>query len=410
MSTKPVNNGLQPAKSRPLQILDPITTAQGAKRLLEYRVSCIDADPRFINYLVCPEDPYFTDGFKEKGIKFIPFPMQRGLNPLSVIAETWRFLTLLHRIKPDIVHAHTSKAGAISRIACTLYSIGKKDKPFVCYQVHSFYFNALSGFKRNIFLGFERFLSRLSDALLFQNEEELEQARANGMGKKAHLVNIGNGIRLDEFGGKKTVRSLPAWQDKSSLPLSIVCVARIEAKKNHRMLLDAALHLKELIAEKYGEACAQKAFVIDCIGEIGMPEIINYAHSKGAEALVRFCGVKNREELSAIFNAAHISVLTSTAEGKPRALMESMAAGIPCVATDVCGTRDVISDGMDGFLVPLNESGLFAEALFSLMEDSALYTRFSGNCLEKARNEFDENLVIKRLKKLYLENTQAISL
>jgi glycosyltransferase involved in cell wall biosynthesis len=384
-----------------IRVLDIITTAQGGKRLLEYRVSVINRDPLFFNCLACPEEPFFTGGFSGKGIPFEPFPMSRGLNPLTVMGEIYRFLKLLGRIAPDIVHAHTSKAGAIARLGCALYRVFGKRRVYLCYQVHSFYFNALTGFRRSVFLGLERALSRISDVLLFQNALELEQARAYGMDRRALLINIGNGIDLAEFSGRR-VRTLPPWTG-GERPLVLICVARVEAKKNHALLIAAASALREKIRSRFGEALADSAFTVLCVGEIGDPGIPRRAAEQGLGNIMRFTGVKNRAELEKLLDGSDISVLSSSAEGKPRALMEAMNLGIPCVATDVCGTREVIDHGRTGLLVPPEDAGSFAEALLKLMQDAELYAAFSRNSMEKAKNEFDENTVIERLKTLYRE-------
>jgi glycosyltransferase involved in cell wall biosynthesis len=410
-----------------ITVLDIITTAQGGKRLLEYRVSVINGDGGFVNYLACPEEAFFIGGFAGLGIPFEPFPMSRGLNPLTACFEILRFIKLLKRLNIDILHAHTSKAGAVSRIGCALYNARAGKKIYVCYQVHSFYFNTVRGLKSRLFYRLEILLSRLSDVILFQNQHELEQARLSGMDKRALLINIGNGINLKELAPMARVRNLPEWLVKAPAenqpsggggarnkaaeravykaprPFVIICVARVEPKKNHVMLIDAAVLLRKKLARTYGEAVAGGAFNIICAGEIGETRVTEYAEKQGLGRNIEFTGLKDKRELVLLLDRSDLSVLTSTAEGKPRALMESMSMGIPCIATDVCGTRDVIEDGKTGRLSPLGEAEAFAECLFKIMHDPQAYRSFSKRSLEKARNEFDENKVIEKLKSLYRE-------
>lgn len=386
--------------SEVLRILDPITTAQGGKRLLEYRVSRIAADGEFQDYLVCPEDPYFTGGFEAAGVPFVPFPMSRGLGPLSALREIGAFLRLLRSMRPHVVHAHTSKAGAVARIACALYNLGRREKTYVCYQVHSFYFNALAGPKRRLFFELERFLALLSDSLLFQNETELRQAREAGMDRRALLINIGNGINLREFSAPEAPRVPPDWKG-GARPFTFICVARVEPKKNHSMLVRAAALLKKGLAADYGEAAASAAFRVLCVGELGEDAAPRLAAELGLQDQVVFTGVKNRAELAELMGSSDASVLSSTAEGKPRSLMESMHLGLPCAATEVCGTVDVVVHGETGILVPLNDDAAFAAALRRLMEDGPFYRRCSEASMERARRDFDEDAVIGRLKELY---------
>jgi glycosyltransferase involved in cell wall biosynthesis len=384
-------------------VLDIITTAQGGKRLLENRVARINEDPGFVNYLACPEEDYFTGDFGRRGIPFEPFPMSRGLSPLSILRETARFVRLLKRLRPGVIHAHTSKAGAVARLGAALYNRGKRGEKrvYVSYQVHSFYYNTLGGFKRKLFLRFEVFLARLSDSLLFQNHHELDQGKQYRMDKRALLVYIGNGINLGEFPGRRA-RAMPPWKE-GERPFTLVCVARVEPKKNHRMLIDAMALLREKIAGTYGADRGDRAFRLLCVGEIGETWVPPYAEERGLGKLITFTGVRDRAQVAALLGESDLSVLSSTAEGKPRALMESMNMGLPCVATAVVGTLDVVDHGVTGLLVPSGDAEAFAAAVLRLMEDPLLYRSCSEKSMEKAAEEFDEEGVIKKLKTLYRE-------
>jgi glycosyltransferase involved in cell wall biosynthesis len=395
-----------------IRILDIITTAQGGKRLLENRVSVVNKDREFMNFLACPEDPFFTREFQAKGVHFLPFPMSRTLQPLYILRELFYFSKIIKKYNFDIVHAHTSKAGAVARIGCSAYNFFHfKKKIYVAHQVHSFYFNSLGGLKKLFFIQLEKILSRLTDSLLFQNNHELEQGITYRMDKRAILINIGNGINLQEFEHPRITRSLPEWlqlnfggdQAGEAKPFVIICVARVEPKKNHSMLVDTLVLLRKKITAVYGENAGERAFKAFCVGEIGNPAIIQYASEQGLGRQIEFTGIKDRNEVASLLEKSHLSVLTSTAEGKPRALMESMNMGIPCIATDVCGTRDVIDSGKTGFLAPLNNAETFADLIFLLMQDRDLYQTFSENSIKKAVREFDENRVIEKLKQIYRE-------
>jgi glycosyltransferase involved in cell wall biosynthesis len=384
-----------------ITVFDVITTAQGGKRLLEHRVQVINQDPMFINYLICPQNHIFTSEFYAKNIPYFPFSMTRGLNPIFTIKEIIVFYLLLKKYKPDIVHAHTSKAGAVSRIACRIYNVFHKKKIYICYQVHSFYFNTVHGLKSSLFLIIERFLSKYTDSLLFQNNTELQQAHKNRMDKHALLINIGNGINLSNFPIPHSPKYLPAWKTDKNQPVLIICIARIEPKKNHKMIVDTVHYLKQILIQQYGEVIANNAFKVICVGEIGETDAITYSETLNLQNYIHFVGLKNREEIIHLLQECHISILTSTAEGKPRALIESMCMGLPCVATNVVGTDEVIVHNETGYLIPLHDYKAFAEALKSLMENPELYTTFSRASITRARKEFDETIVIDKLKNIY---------
>ena len=381
----------------PTIVIDIITTAQGAKRLLEYRVSKINETKEYINYIICPENPLFTNSFRQNAIPYIPLRMYREIDLIHTIIEIKRFYDIIKNIRPQIVHAHTSKAGAVARVACCFYNLIHKDKIYICYQVHSFYFNALTGIKSFIFLKIEILLAWISDIIFFQNEIEKEQAQKYRMDRNAILENIGNGINFQEFSYNFTIRTLPDWINYK--PFTIICIARVEPKKNHTMLIESINILRVLIEKKYGYEICKRAFKVYCVGEIGYSDPITLTKELNLEQWIQFSGIKNRREIEDLLITGDLSVLTSYAEGKPRALMESMYAGLPCIATKVVGSSDVIDDRKTGFLVPLHDSECFAKSIFKLMEDGDLYKSFSKASKEKAEIEFDENRVIEYIPK-----------
>ncbi len=373
---------------RPIRVLDVITTAQGAARLLVQRAKAIQGDPDFENWVVAPESEEYADSLRQGPFHYRAMNFDRGLGPITVVREVGEFLAILDEVDPDVVHAHTSKAGAVARIACALRNAGKErgERILVLYQVHSFYFNYMKGIRRTIFLTLERILSGLTDVLLFQNRSDEESARAYGMGKKARLAYIGNGIDTTELPEPTTPRLVHR-------PSTILCVARVERAKNHPMLLRVATLLRERLGSD--------AFTIDCYGEVTDASIVGDATCMGLEGIVRFQGAVGRQELAHALDGADLSILCSLNEGKPRAVMESMLYGLPVVATDVCGTRELIADGQNGFLVEVDDDQAMTERLVALLSNPVLYTAMATRARDYALEHFSETPVIEALKRLY---------
>jgi glycosyltransferase involved in cell wall biosynthesis len=377
-----------------IRVLDVITTPQGAARLLARRVRDIDADPDFENALACPADGDFTPVLVERGIGFFPIDMDRGMNPRSVLREAKAFGRILREYDPDIVHAHTSMAGVVARLACAIRNVGRRHKTVVVYQVHSFYFNAFRGARRTAYLAIELLLSLMTDVILFQNRFELKEARRAGMGLRAELVELGNGVDFAEFPPAGEPRRHPG----RNASFSLVCVARVEPKKNHRMLLE----MMRILRDELGKGNTR----LICIGEIGDDSVVAEATKMGLENAVVFTGALPRGKVPATLASSQLAILASRAEGKPRALMEAMLQGLPCVATDVTGTNETVRNGEDGFLVPLGDARAMAERVARLMDDPELYETFSTRALERAKVEFDEDKVVARLKGVYTHATR----
>jgi len=98
-----------------------------------------------------------------------------------------------------------------------------------------------------------------------------------------------------------------------------------------------------------------------------------------------------------------IFVLPSHREGFPRSLIEASAMGLPVIATDIRGCREVVDDGKTGFLVPIRDHGALAEAILDLLRHPDLAESMGKAGRRRAESEFDEKLVIKRQLDAYQE-------
>lgn len=374
-----------------IKILDIASTDKGAYTLLRTRVKKIEEDNKFENFIVCPSGKW-QDKMIEEGVKIIDYKVARELGINSLFKEIKSLEKIIYEYNPDIVHSHNSKTGALARIA--VRNVNKKNKKNIkmIHQVHGYHFTTYRGFKKYIFLQIENILAKFTDILLFQNKYELEISKQIKMNKKSQLIYIGNGINFEEFNDI----SLCKINDVDEV--NIVCVARIEPVKNHSMLLQAVNILKN----KYNI----ENFKLFLVGEGNATEIKKYILKNQLQDHVKFTGMLDRKRLINTINMSDISVLTSVKEGKPRALIESIYLGKPCVATDVVGTNEVVLDNYNGFLVELNDSEKFAERLNELITNKKIYKKFSLNAKEYAVKEFDENNIIDKLKCIYLESVK----
>jgi glycosyltransferase involved in cell wall biosynthesis len=114
---------------------------------------------------------------------------------------------------------------------------------------------------------------------------------------------------------------------------------------------------------------------------------------------VEFLGY--RYDVPELTAAADLVVLSSVKEGIPRSLMQAMAVGVPVVATDVKGTREVVVAGETGFLVPLDDAARFAERVAMLLDSAELRREMGARGVAHARLHFDEDRVVERLAGLY---------
>ena len=170
----------------------------------------------------------------------------------------------------------------------------------------------------------------------------------------------------------------------------IVTVGRLIPEKNHELLIDAFSILckdyPQYVLEFYGDGKLKEA-LRDRINELGLIDKV-VLHG-------------NANDIPRQIASAKMFVLSSRIEGMPNALMEAMALGLPCVATDVSGVRDIIEDGENGFIVPCNDKYQLAEKMKNLLQDPDMMKRFS-NKTESVLEKFEKN----KIGRLWLELVQ----
>jgi glycosyltransferase involved in cell wall biosynthesis len=126
----------------------------------------------------------------------------------------------------------------------------------------------------------------------------------------------------------------------------------------------------------------------------------------GKERLVILLG--HIDDMPALFRSVDAVILPSYREGLPKGLVEAGACGLALVATDVPGCREVVTDGVDGLLVPVRDFKALAAAIARLQDTPALAARLGVAAREKALREFDERIVIERTLRVYDELLQTI--
>jgi glycosyltransferase involved in cell wall biosynthesis len=360
-----------------LRILDVVNTDHAALHFLAARVNWINRNTEFRNDVVCSRGPHL-ERFRIEGGSVTALDIPRGLSPLGVGALLARLLRHLRRNRYTIVHTHNSITGAVGRIAARLAGV-----PLTIHTTHGFHFHQNMPLAQRLpYVTAERWLARWCDLLLCQNREELTDVRTLGLRPRHGVHHVGNGIALGQFPRRATA---PA----NAHPV-ILCVARLEPVKNHALLFDALERLRGYAPEVWlvGDGPSQAEYEADLA-------------RRGLAAQVRFLGY--RYDVPALTAQADVVVLTSLKEGIPRALMQAMSVGVPVVATDVKGSREVVRNGRTGFLVPLGDAVALADRLAALFDSPALRAELGAAGAAHAQAHFDEESVVRRLVGIYRE-------
>ena len=135
--------------------------------------------------------------------------------------------------------------------------------------------------------------------------------------------------------------------------------------------------------------------------DIDMADAIGPSAAVGAgiEDVTVFAGY--REDMPELYALMTVLALPSHREGLPRSPMEASAMGVPTVATEIRGCREVVRHDENGFLVPLRDPSALAAALDRILSDPALAARLSTRARELAVTEFDEQIIFGRVAAAY---------
>lgn len=362
-------------------IADIYSSCVSAQSMGKSRIEFLESINKEIKNYIITSPCKNAEELKEEEFKILVCEMNHSsTNPINDSKAVKRLQRVIRDLKPDIVHTHNSKGGAIGRIAAN-----KENVPFVIHQVHGYYFKRFAGVKETIFRNAEKLLSRYCDLLLFQNLEDLSLSKKMGI-PESKLLYINNGIDFSDFTFSK-LKNTP----KEDKILNIVCVARMDKNKNHEMIFNAL----ELIGDKI----PYKVYLIGK-GALSNTHKARVENSKLKDK-VEFCGFVERKDISNITSKCHLNVLTSKQEGKPRTAMEASYMGIPTVATDIDGTREVVIPGKTGELVEYNDYKALADKIIEFYKDESKWKKISKSCHDYALNNFDEKIVVERLNKIY---------
>jgi len=351
---------------------------------------------------------------------FIIREMSREIS-LKDSLTAWKLFRLMLRERPDIVHTHTAKAGTVGRLSGLMYrwltpSILLR-RPRRCVFVHTYHghiFHSYYGpFKTSFFLNIERLLARLATdriiVLSEQQQQEINQKFRVGRPGQFNIVPLGIDLSPYENWSERRPR-VRAELKAGEGDVLVGIVGRLTEIKNHRMFLQAAARLKELIRKNI--AGRQVRFVIVGDGNLRRKLEAQVA-SRGLGEDVLFLGTRSDPE--DFYPAFDILALTSLNEGTPLTLIEGMANSRPVIATAVGGVVDLVGapvSEMDGYAVC--ERGLlvksediegFAGGLTRLIEDEALRLELGKRGRKFVLQHHSKERLVSDIAGLYQELT-----
>ncbi|HMM27531.1 MAG TPA: glycosyltransferase [Aggregatilineaceae bacterium] len=345
--------------------------------------------PEFESTLVCgrigPGEGDMAYLATERGIAPIIVPeLGRELSPLRDVVTLFKLWRLMRRLKPDVVHTHTAKAGFVGRWAAWLARAP--------VRVHTYHGHVLHGYfgpaKTRLFLALERLTARITDRLITISPALRDElAGVYRVAPAAKFAVVPLGLELAPYA--EAPRRLGTLRAAHLIPPSaplIGIVGRIVPIKNHALFLDMAGRVLQAQPDAY--------FLVAGDGE-DRAAIEARADRLGLRKRVVFTGWM--QDLVPVFSDLDLLVLSSDNEGTPTAIMQALAAGVPVVATAVGGVPDLLRGGAWGRLVPPGDADRLAQAVLAALRDSAPDPAIRAAALA----EYDAGRLAESLAALY---------
>lgn len=367
---------------RKVRILHVAQAAGGVDRYIRMLLKYLDKD-KFENILVCSQD-FHEEDYNGLVDSFEPVEMTRaiGSNDLKAIKEV---RNLIKQHAPDIVYAHSSKAGAIARVA----DIGLRN--YCIYNPHGWAFNMrCSAKKKAMYTAIEKIAAPFCDKIICISDAEKQSALEKKICGENKLQVIFNGVDIEAYenGIHGTVK-----RNNLNIPedaFVVGMVGRMSPQKAPDVFIKMAKQVKDKVPNAH--------FIIVGNGN-QEAEIRKYAEDNGFLDRLHITGwVDNPMSYVELFDVA---CLLSRWEGFGLALPEYMMAGKPIVASRVDAIPNIIRNGENGLLVEVDDVAGASEAVLQIYQEDGLKDNLVAQGLEDVHSRFDVRRVSEEHEKLF---------
>ena len=283
--------------------------------------------------------------------------LRRSVHPWHDARALSELRRLVQRVRPDVVHTHSSKAGILGRAAAWAESV-----PCVVHTVHGVPFNIRQHALVNRgYVAIERWAARRCHRLIAITQAMVDAFDAAGIASPDRFDVVTSGVDLRTFRPRPEARE--RVRTEWGVPDDAVVVglvARLDPLKGHDDLLAAYPQLRRRLRDHD----VRLVFVGD-----GWEGNRLRAHPLAKSGHVVFAGLVPLAHMAAVYSAMDVSVLPSYQEGQSRTLVEALLCGVPVVAYGVGGTPEVCDGGAAGLLVPVGDVGALAVAIGDTISD-----------------------------------------
>ena len=332
------------------------------------------------------------EALQSVGRKTIQVPMERRMSPFKDLVSLIRLIRAFMKEKPYVVHSMTPKAGMLCMLAAWLTRVPRR--------VHTFtglVWPTASGMSRKILMMTDWITCACATHVIPEGKGVMDDLQTHITKKPMKVLGYGNvrGVDMERFSLRPEIIESSAKIRKDGV-FTFLFVGRIVQDKGINELVNAFQRLnlefpdtRLLLVGAYEEK-------LDPI----KPESVQIINSNSN---INHVGVKREDDLVAYYAASDCFVFPSYREGFPNTVMEAGAMGLPCIVTDINGSREIIIDGKNGVIIPSKDEDALYQAMRDMLLDVDRYNEFKNNARPSIESRFEQGFVKQCLLDFYKE-------
>jgi len=303
------------------------------------------------------------------------------------ISATIKLIVSFKKEKFEMIHCHTPMGGVVGRIAGKFAKI-----PCILYTAHGFhFFRGSTRISWILYYTIEKMLAKWVDHLILLNEEDYTIGKTFGVRKTINWIPGFTSIKkfsidIDGDNYRKKIDLQPS-------DFVFICVAELITRKNHIQIIESISRIV-----KNGNYSSIKCLFV------GEGELLNSLQEKvndrGLKDIIKFLGF--RKDIPELLKISNVSILVSYQEGLPVFGLESIASGLPFIATDIRGSQDLVLDYENGIKVKPDDIEATVKAMIYMIENPVILKEMGLKSKNMAL-QYDESINIEKTKKVYLK-------
>ena len=343
-----------------------------------------------------PEGELFNQTKSEKYDVIVVPKLIRAICPLYDTISYFQTKRLLERLKPDIVHTHSAKAGILGRFAAhSLKGKWSENVPAVVHTIHGLAFHPYqSKWLNKFYIVIEKSAAKRTDFFISVADAMTKQVLAAGIGRPEQFNTAYSAIEEGDFLEPISQKRKEDFRSKYEIPgnaIVLVIIARLFMLKGHKYIIESAKQLSKQFDNAFwlfvGDGNLADHFK-EQVRQLGLPDRI------------KFTGLLPPSQIPLAIQSSDILVHCSLREGLARTLPQAMLCAKPAISFDVDGAKEVVNEDTGRLIEPKNVEQL-TKACAELMEDKDLRDRLGRTGRESVKEKFAPETMVDIIEAVY---------